>query len=105
MRAVKTGQRGSYACKARNALGEAASNRVKLDVRCECMVERSSSGILPQAGWLTMYVYMYRVRLLVSGAVFLFYFIVMLKMLPCLLSLELCVNRPKRQFHPGKAVW
>ena len=35
MREVRTGQRGSYSCAARNALGEASSNRVKLDVRCE----------------------------------------------------------------------
>ena len=35
VRAVRTGQRGSYSCAARNALGEASSNRVKLDVRCE----------------------------------------------------------------------
>ena len=35
MRGVRTGQRGSYSCAARNTLGEAASGRVKLDVRCE----------------------------------------------------------------------
>ena len=48
VRAVRTGQRGSYACKARNALGEAASNRVKLDVRCECRTKllRPCSGIV-----------------------------------------------------------